>query len=86
MTLYFKPWYYTFSHILTGFVAVWFPIIGLFAVIYQLQQYVLNIRVFIVEREILEGNSLQHTFLKLSEMAIGYIIGYLMRNNALNKV
>ncbi len=86
MAIYYKPWYYTFSHVLTGFAAVWYPAIGIIALIYQIGQYLLDIRVFPVEMTIRTGNSLQHTGLKLSEITLGYSIGYIMKNMALNKV
>lgn len=80
MVHYYKPWYYTASHVATGFIAVWYPIIGLIALLYQIGQLIFNVRVFPVERRILHGNSFQHTFKKLTEILLGYTIGYLVKN------
>lgn len=66
-----KPWGYTVSHVAIGFVAAWVPWVGMLAIMYQLAQYIFQIRVFAWEGEIRSGNSWQHTGLKLSEMAVG---------------
>ena len=79
MIRYYKPWYYTLSHILFGFAAVWYPIIGILVLVYQLGQLVFNIRVFPIEGKILQGNSIDHTTKKLSEVGFGYLIGYLVK-------
>ena len=76
--LYERPPIYAISHILIGFIAVWFPIIGIIGLIYQLAQYILDIRTFPRELKIEKGNSWQHTSLKLAEMGIGYMIGYII--------
>jgi hypothetical protein len=76
MTLYERPPHYALSHILFGFVAVWFPSIGILAVTYQLLQFALNVRTFPVEGRIEKGNSVAHTGLKLAEMAAGYALGW----------
>lgn len=75
MTLYDRPPHYALSHMLFGFVAVWFPIIGILAITYQLLQFAFNVRTFPVEGRIEKGNSVAHTGLKLAEMAGGYVIG-----------
>ncbi len=80
MGLYERPRHYAVSHVLTGFLAAWVPIIGLLAVAYQLGQLAFNVRVFPVEGKILPGNSVEHTGLKLAEMLLGYGIGYLVRH------
>lgn len=79
MMLYFKPWYYTLSHLIIGFAAGWYPIIGILALVYQLGQLVLNIRLFPIEGIIKQGNSIEHTLMKLTEIGVGYVIGYLSR-------
>jgi hypothetical protein len=78
MGLYERPRGYALSHFLFGFLAVWFPLVGILALAYQLGQWWFNVRVFPVEGKILPGNSIQHTGLKLFEMGIGYTIGYLI--------
>ena len=77
--IYERPHYYAASHIFFGFVAVWFPWVGILAVAYQVLQFVFNVRVFPVEGRILPGNTWQHTGLKLSEMALGYVAALLIR-------
>lgn len=79
MALYERPPHYAISHILFGFTAVWFPIIGILAVVYQLAQFAFNVRTFPVEWHIEKGNSVAHTGLKLAEMALGYALGTLLR-------
>jgi hypothetical protein len=79
MGLYERPRHYAVSHMLFGFLAAWFPVIGILAVVYQLGQLFFNVRVFPVEGKVLSGNSVQHTGLKLAEMLVGYIVGRLVR-------
>ena len=79
MTLYERPAHYAASHIVLGVVAVWIPLVGGFAVAYQLLQFIFNVRTFPVEGRIQKGNSVAHTGLKLAEMGIGYAIGSFLR-------
>ncbi len=76
--LYKRPRYYAASHLLFGFLAVWYPSIGIFAILYQLTQLIFNVRTFPLEGRIELGNSWQHTGLKLFEMMIGYLAGSLV--------
>ena len=85
MTIYERPPYYALSHLMFGFLAVWYPLIGFLALIYQLGQYIYNVRVFPVEGKILPGNSLQHTAVKLGEMAVGYVIGLFVNTKIVGK-
>jgi hypothetical protein len=78
--LYDRPIYYAISHILIGFIAVWYPIVGVIGVLYQLAQWILNIRFFPVEGTWKKGNNAYHTGMKLFEMAIGYILGYIVKH------
>lgn len=75
-----KPMIYTLSHVLLGFIAVWYPLLGLLFIAYQLLQYLLNIRFFLFSMEIKHGNSAYHTMKKLGEIAIGTVIGLLVKN------
>lgn len=75
MTSYYKPWYYTVSHVGIGILASRIPIVGILAIIYQVGQLAFNIRVFPVEGTIKPGNSVKHTVKKLAEIGIGYAIG-----------
>lgn len=78
--LYERPRYYAASHLFFGFIAVWYPLVGLLALLYQISQFAFNVRVFPVEGHIKPGNSWQHTGLKLLEMAVGYLAGILVRH------
>ncbi len=79
MLFYKRAPYYIFIHLLFGFIAAWIPSIGIFAVLYQVLQFIFNVRVFPVEGVIRPGNSIAHTSLKLGEMAIGYGVGLLVK-------
>lgn len=79
MKLYERPPIYAVTHVAFGFAAVWYPLIGVLALLYQIGQFVYNVRVFPLEGKILPGNSITHTGLKLAEMAMGYGIGKLVK-------
>jgi hypothetical protein len=78
MIVYERPRHYLIIHLFFGFISVFYPIIGILALVYQFGQLYYNVRVFPVEGKILPGNSIQHTGLKLFEMAIGYLFGILI--------
>lgn len=73
--MYHRPPIYAVSHIVTGLLAVWYPIIGILAIVYQLGQFALNIRVFPIQGTYRRGNSVKHTAVKLAEIGLGYILG-----------
>ena len=77
--IYERPSYYAFVHVMIGFVSVWIPLIGMLALVYQIGQYAFNIRVFFMEGEIRQGNSWDHTGLKLVEMTVGFCVGLVCR-------
>jgi len=79
MLLYKRAPYYIIIHLFFGFIAAWIPLIGILALTYQITQYALDIRVFPIEFLVKPGNSLEHTSLKILEMAIGYISGLLVK-------
>jgi len=81
MILYKKPWYYVLFHMLFGFSAVWFPTIGILALLWQLGQYITKVRIFAVEMKIEKGNSVEHTLIKLSEIIAGYVVGYCIKQS-----
>lgn len=69
-----RPPIYMIIHVLSGFAAYSYPIL-LFAIIgYHFLQYFLNVRFFVFEMTYKEGNSLEHTALKLFEVAVGYFL------------
>jgi hypothetical protein len=83
MKLWYKPPFYTASHIASGVLSYYFPIIFPLIVIYHGIQYVMNIRFFILEKAIRPGNSLSHTILKLAETLLGLLVAsaiYLWRH------
>ena len=49
------------------------------AILYQVIQLLLNVRFFPAEWEIKQGNSVEHTLIKLSEIGVGYVVGLLLR-------
>jgi hypothetical protein len=73
--IYERPPYYALAHIFFGFLAVWYPWVGILAVAYQILQLVCNVRIFMVECSILPNNSWEHTAVKLAEIGLGYVIG-----------
>jgi hypothetical protein len=75
MEAYYKPWYYTVSHVGIGLLASRIPLVGILAIVYQLGQLLFDVRVFPVEGVIKSGNSVDHTVKKLSEIGVGYAIG-----------
>ncbi len=79
--LYERPFYYAITHILIGFIAVWYPLVGVIGVLYQLFQLTFDIRTFPFELRYEHGNSFQHTGLKLLEMLVGYSVGVVVRRS-----
>ena len=77
--IYPKPFHYTLSHVIIGFLAAYYPWVGVIAIVYQLTQLVLNVRFFPAEWVVRQGNSVEHTFMKLSEIGLGYLIGLFLR-------
>ncbi len=77
--LYDRPFYYAISHIVIGLIAAWYPLVGVIGVLYQLFQYIFNIRTFPFELRYEHGNSFQHTGLKVLEMIFGYVVGLSIR-------
>lgn len=80
MTVYYRPSVYAVSHVFFGFIAVWIPMIGFLSLMYQLGQYFYNVRVFPLERRIEKGNSLAHTAIKIGEMAVGFVLGLVVKS------
>lgn len=77
--IYPKPFHYTLSHVLIGFTATYYPWIGVVSILYQVIQLVLNVRFFPAEWTIKQGNSIQHTLVKLSEITLGYLFGLIIQ-------
>jgi len=78
MELYAKPKIYILSHLIFGFAAIWYTWIGILALLWQLGQYIADVRIFAVEGKIEKGNSFEHTALKIAEIGLGASIGLLV--------
>jgi hypothetical protein len=76
MEIWYKPPLYTVSHIASGVLSFFIPVIFPFILVYHFLQYFLNIRFFIREKEIRQGNSIAHTGLKIVEVILGLLIAY----------
>lgn len=66
---------YRVLHVILGLWSVRYPWLLAIVLVYQLGQYVFNVRVFPLEGTMESGNSLEHTGLKLAEVAFGYFLG-----------
>ena len=77
-TVYKKPFYYCLIHVVAGIIAFYYPIFGVVFLLYQLSQYFLNVRYFMFEWKIKDGNSLAHTSVKIGEFCVGLLIGYVV--------
>jgi hypothetical protein len=78
MTTWGRPAIYTITHVVSGYVGYFYPIIIPLSVFYHFLQYVLNIRFFIFEFTYKEGNAIEHTIIKLYEILFGFLIAYSM--------
>lgn len=67
---------YVISHIITGAISYFYPVIWIGIIIYQLSQLCMNKRFFLCNRQkcIRDGNSIKHTLYKLSQYLLGYLI------------
>jgi hypothetical protein len=85
MKVWAKPTIYVLIHILLGFFAFYYSDLIVAFLGYQLIQLFLDIRLFLFAWKIEQGNSLEHTLVKLGEFGFGYLIAF-MWNKASNKV
>lgn len=77
MPLYYeKPFYYTLIHVLLGALSYYYSTFGIVYVIYQFGQLYINKRVFLFQWKIENGNAFVHTFIKLGEFMVGWIVAY----------
>ena len=74
MTVWYKPPIYIIIHILSGFLGYFYPMILVLSIAYHLLQYALDIRLFTFELTYREGNSIEHTSVKLLEVLSGFLI------------
>jgi len=76
MEIWYKPPLYTVSHIASGVLSFFIPVVFPFIAAYHLIQYWLDVRFFMREKEIRQGNSIAHTGLKFFEVLLGLLIAY----------
>lgn len=81
MTIYTKPIPYTISHIVCGMISFYYPSIGFLFIVYQLIQLYINKRFFLLELKLKDGNSVDHTLVKLTEFFIGYVSILILKMN-----
>lgn len=74
---------YLVTHVILGAIGYFYPEVLYATIGYQFIQYILNIRFFLFEGVIKSGNTLNHTLIKLGEVAVGYI--FIMLYKALSK-
>jgi hypothetical protein len=79
------PTHYVLSHFVTGFIGAYYPIIAILGLLYQLGQYYYGVRVFPLEGKIIKGNSPYITSVKITQLAVGYLIGALLKLRNKNK-
>jgi hypothetical protein len=82
--IYDKPFYYVMIHIIIGMISYQNMYYGILFIIYQLSQLYLQKRFFLMEWTIKEGNSVEHTLVKLGEWAIGWIVAFLLHQYCFN--
>jgi hypothetical protein len=86
--MYEYPIIYTLSHLTIGGISYKYPLLIIFIIIYQLSQYILNVRFFFLNKgNILDnGNSISHTLYKLFEYGVGYVLVYIYYKFILSNV
>ena len=78
------PYIYVLTHVLAGYLGYYNNGILVFFLIYQLYQYTLNIRFFLLtknernNKNYEEGNSFQHTLKKIAQALAGFILAYIV--------
>jgi len=81
LIIYERPSIYLIIHISLGVVSFFYtPLLWAFLV-YQLLQLTINKRFFIFELRVKDGNSVEHTVIKLLEFFAGFLIGKVLQYN-----
>jgi hypothetical protein len=81
LVIYERPSIYLIIHVSLGVVSFFYtPLLWAFLV-YQLLQLTINKRFFIFEWRIKNGNSVEHTVVKLLEFFAGFLIGKVLQYN-----
>jgi len=79
LIIYEKPSVYLIIHVALGTISVFYtPILWAFLG-YQFLQLILNKRFFLFELRVKDGNSLEHTVVKLIEFFVGFFIGKVLQ-------
>jgi hypothetical protein len=79
LKMFYRHPIYFFTHIILGFLGYWYPEILYGTLGYQFLQYFFNVRIFMFEMSLKQGNSLEHTLFKLSEVALGYFLAIIYK-------
>ena len=82
--LYDKPFYYVIIHIIIGIISYYNMYYGILFIVYQLFQLYLQKRFFLFQWTVKEGNSIQHTVIKIGECAIGWAGAFLLHYYDIN--
>jgi len=76
--MFFRHPIYLISHLVIGFASYRYIKLLYGFIAYQFLQYALNIRFFVFELKIRNGNSLEHTLIKILETLAGYFLAVLL--------
>ena len=80
------PFIYVFSHLLIGYLGYYNKTFIVFFFVYQLYQYTINKRFYLLpyclygDKRGVNGNSIEHTTIKLLQGLIGYLVAYIIHN------
>jgi hypothetical protein len=74
MRIWYKDPIYVLIHVLSGVVAYFVPAIIPLLLFYHGLQYLHDVRFFGFQGEIREGNSFEHTLVKLLEILAGFLL------------
>jgi hypothetical protein len=74
MRIWYKDPIYVVIHVLSGSLAYFLPAIIPLLLLYHAIQFIRNVRFFGLQGEIREGNSFEHTLVKLLEILAGYLL------------
>ena len=70
---------YLITHLILGFIGYFYPKVLYGTIGYQVLQYGMGVRFFLFEGAIKSGNTIEHTAMKLGEVAIGYVLAMLCK-------
>lgn len=74
MRIWYKDPIYVMIHVFSGMLAFFIPVIIPLILLYHGLQYIGGVRFFGFQGEIREGNSFEHTLIKLLEVLAGYLL------------